>query len=291
MKIVKILGGLGNQMFQYAFYIALCQRHTDEEIKIDLNSFRGYRLHNGFEVERIFRLPPAPRSSIADLLKLAWPYLHYRLWQLGSRVLPQRSSMCVEARNMAYCPQVFDDEGDTYYDGYWQDDRYFAEAIDEVKRAFSFPPFADVRNIEIAQVIQSSHSVGIHIRRGDYLKHKKYAGTCPASYYDAALQTILRQHTVDNIYVFCNDRTWYGTHIAPLLQDYDVTYVDWNLRQDSYRDMQLMSLCQHLIIANSTFSWWAAKLHQRDNGTIVAPKRWFAYDHYHVSLPEGWMAI
>lgn len=291
MKIVKILGGLGNQMFQYAHYIALRHRFPQEEVKIDLNNFRGYRCHNGFELEDIFGLPAAPRASLREVIRQAWPYFHYRAWQIGSRLLPRRKSMCVESQNMAFCPDALSRQGDTYYDGYWQDRRYFADAMEEVRKAFKFPPLAEEKNISVAEEMLTTKSVALHIRRGDYLKHKKYAGTCTVDYYAEAIKTINARNEVDGYYVFCNDATWYVSNIAPLLAGFKVTYVDWNREKLSFRDMQLMSMCKHMIIANSTFSWWAAMLHQHPDGTVIAPVKWFGLSDYHFSLPEEWIGV
>lgn len=279
-------------MFQYAFYIALKQRYPKEEVKIDLNSFKGYRSHNGFEVETIFGLPPALRASKKDIMRLSWPYFHYRIWQIASRILPRRSTMCVEPQNMEFCEnaKIFRNT-DTYYDGYWQDQRYFADAIDEVRQAFTFPQFTDIRNTATAQKITSSNSVALHIRRGDYLKHKKYAGTCSVDYYAQAINKINTLHDIDEYFIFCNDYAWYKENIAPLLASTKVTYINWNKKGESFRDMQLMSKCRHLIIANSTFSWWAAMLHQYPSGTIIAPAKWFGYENYHFHLPEDWIAL
>lgn len=292
MKIVKILGGLGNQMFQYAFYIALKRRYPKEEVKIDLNSFRGYTSHNGFEVERVFRLSPALRASKKDILRLTWPYFHYRIWQIASRILPHRSSMCVEPQNMEFCQNAITLRNtDTYYDGYWQDQRYFVDAIEEVRKTFTFPQFSNQRNTAIAQIISTTNSVALHIRRGDYLKHKKYEGTCSIDYYARAIEKISVLHDIDEYFVFCNDFEWYNDNIAPLLAGIKVTYINWNKHSESFRDMQLMSMCRHLIIANSTFSWWAAMLHKDSDGSIIAPAKWFGFENYHFHLPEDWIAL
>lgn len=291
MKIVKVLGGLGNQMFQYALYVALCKRYPDEEVKIDINSFRGYGLHNGYELEHIFDLCSAPRATWRDVVRLAWPYFHYRLWQLGSRLLWQRSTMFVEPQNMAFCPHFCACSGDTYYDGYWQDFRYFAEVMDEVRATYTFPPLTDAKNKAVAQQISSTRSVALHIRRGDYLKHKKYAGTCSKEYYVEAIRRMEELHVVDGYFIFCNDAEWFHENVAPLLAGRSVTMVDWNHGKHAFRDMQLMSMSRHLIIANSTFSWWAAMLHQPADCTIIAPKKWYAFEDYHSPILDQWEAL
>ena len=94
MKIVKILGGLGNQMFQYALFLSLKERFPHEQVMIDTSCFRNYPLHNGFEVDRIFA-QKAPVASWRNILKVAYPYPNYRFWKIGKYILPKRKPPCI----------------------------------------------------------------------------------------------------------------------------------------------------------------------------------------------------
>ena len=116
MKIVKILGGLGNQMFQYALFLSLKERFPHEQVMIDTSCFRNYPLHNGFEVDRIFA-QKAPVASWRDILKVAYPYPNYRFWKIGKYILPKRKTMCVERKNFSFDAAVLTRKGDCYYDG------------------------------------------------------------------------------------------------------------------------------------------------------------------------------
>ena len=124
MKIVKILGGLGNQMFQYALYLALEAYYKEEVIKIDTSCFRGYPLHNGYELKNIYGIN-ALEATFMDKLKIAYPYNHYRIWQIFKRILPKRKSMFLESKNEEFSENVFTQKDNCYYDGYWQNERYF----------------------------------------------------------------------------------------------------------------------------------------------------------------------
>lgn len=313
MKIVKILGGLGNQMFQYALYLSLRHHFPHDVVKVDLSCFRGYPPHNGFEVERVFGLPPAPRATLRDVLPLAWPLRHYRLWQIGRRLLPRRSTMCVEAPNMEHDPTVLALPGPRYYDGYWQDTRYFAAFAPAILRAYRFPPFSEPRNLELQRRMEPLTTASIHIRRGDYLQHPIYSGICTPTYYRRAIATLEARlsaqrassqrpcassqrppasgHPVDLYCVFCNDRAWFDAHILPLLHGRPYVYVDWNIRHLSFRDMQLMSLSSHNIIANSSFSWWGAMLNAHPDKIVIAPSRWLSMPDYRFQLPDGWLGV
>lgn len=124
MKIIKILGGLGNQMFQYALYISLKEQFPREQVMIDTSCFKGYPLHNGFEIDRIFS-QNAPVASWRDILKVAYPYPNYRFWQIGKYLLPQRKAMCVERKDFTFDTTALTRKGSCYYDGYWQHEEYF----------------------------------------------------------------------------------------------------------------------------------------------------------------------
>ena len=101
MKIVKILGGLGNQMFQYALSLSLREQFPHEQVMIDTSCFRNYPLHNGFEIDRIFA-QKALVASWKDILKVAYPYPNYRFWQIGKYILPKRKTMCVERKDFSF---------------------------------------------------------------------------------------------------------------------------------------------------------------------------------------------
>lgn len=106
MKIVNILGGLGNQMFQYALALAIKHQYgATSEVRIDPRAFRGYPIHNGYELKRIFKVS-IPEATVGEVMKVAYPFLNYRIWQL-CRLLPKRKAMIYEWKSMAYDERVF----------------------------------------------------------------------------------------------------------------------------------------------------------------------------------------
>ena len=110
MKIVKILGGLGNQMFQYALYLSLQESFPKERVALDLSSFHGYHLHNGFELENIFSVT-AQKASATDIMRIAYYYPNYLLWRIGKRLLPRRRGMCLESSTLRFDETVLTKEG------------------------------------------------------------------------------------------------------------------------------------------------------------------------------------
>ena len=289
MRIVKILGGLGNQMFQYAFLLALKKTYPSEEIKIDTSCFRGYPKHNGFELGKIFRLE-YEKAGFADLTRVAYPYFNYRLWQLGRRILPARKTMLREADSLNYCAEALHSERYKYFDGYWQDHRYFSGIENELREAFEFNPLGGEENCRLASLIGRGESASIHVRRGDYASNPLYAGICTPDYYRKGIERLLKDTTADLFCIFGDDGKWCKEYILPLLKDRDAVFVDWNKGSDSYLDMQLLSLCTHNLIANSSFSWWAAWLNRHAHKRVIGPRIWMNPGR-RMNYPEEWTTV
>lgn len=271
MRIVNIFGGLGNQMFQYALMKALEERFH-EPIWADTHLFYDYSRHNGLEIERIFPI----QLSIATkdcIKKLAYFAPNYNTHKLLKWLHIKKTSTIQEILSKPYHEDVFRDR-DTYYDGYWQDPKYFIGIEHLLSESFAFKLPLNEKNKRIHDIICSTTSVGIHVRRGDYLKKARYRGVCDMKYYTLAIQQVLQQMIQPHFYFFSNDIGWCKEHLTPLLPQDQYTFIDWNKETESYIDMQLMTQCKSLIIANSSFSWWAAYLNKRAN-LIIAPKTWF----------------
>ena len=290
MKIVRIIGGLGNQMFQYALALSLRQRFPSECIKIDTSLFNGYPLHNGFEIDQIFG-SNFERARFKDIIKIGWPLPHYRLWQVGSRILPSRKSMCVERSDYTLELARITEPTSILYDGYWQSGLYFKEYRAQILDAFSFPEFKDENNIGLLNLLQSKKTVSIHIRRGDYVQHPFFKDICTISYYKNAIKYIRNNAEIDLFCIFSNDIQWVKNNFSEELTDIETVFVDWNKGNDSFRDMQLMSVCNHNIIANSSFSWWGAWLNNNKDKIVVAPYKWMNKDLKSTPICESWIKI
>lgn len=288
MKIVKILGGLGNQMFQYALYLSLQETFPKERVMLDLSCFQGYHLHNGFELENIFSVTPQ-KASATDIMRIAYYYPNYLLWRIGKRLLPRRKGMCLESSTLRFDESVLRREGNRYFDGYWQDERYFAAYREKVLKAFTFPAFKRTENLSLLEKLDEN-SVALHVRRGDYVGNNLYQGICDLNYYRTAIKKMCAHVTPSLFCIFSNDITWCQQHLQPYLKA-PVVYVTWNTGVESYRDMQLMSCCAHNIIANSSFSWWGAWLNQNCGKVVIAPKKWLNMEECHFTLPASWIKI
>lgn len=288
MKIVNIIGGLGNQMFQYALYIALKETYKDECIKIDTSLFRGYNKHNGFELDRIFNIS-YETASLKDLLRLNFPFMNYRIWQIGRRITPNRKSTYKENKKISFDKNVFQKDKDFYYDGYWQNENYFIKFRDKVLETFSSKELLDIRNQELVIEIEKGNSASIHFRRGDYVGNKIYKNICDEEYYQRAIKILSKEKKIDKFYVFSDDIEWAISIMNKSQQEY--IPITWNKGKDSYKDMIVMSKCKHNIIANSSFSWWGAWLNKNEEKIVIAPKVWNNVNKEQEVVPNNWIKI
>lgn len=289
MKIVNIIGGLGNQMFQYALYKALQKKFPTEDVKIWTGAFRGYGKHNAYELERVFGLK-TEAASTAEMMHIAYPYVHYRLWQAGFHLLPQRRTMFKEQVFGHYYADVLERQGDCYYDGYWQNEKYFSDIRTELLKTF-VPTDIDEKNAETARQLATSNSVAIHVRHGDFLKLPVYRDICGLDYYQQAIAEIQHRTQVDTFCIFSNDMDWCREQIVPLLKGTAYIAADWNTGEKSYLDLYLMSQCRHNIIAHSSFSWWGAWLNQHNDKLVIGPRKWNNLKTSDFELSPEWFKI
>ena len=284
MKIIRFLGGLGNQMFQYACYKSL--RKTYPNVKADLNSFDIDTAHNGYELEEIFDLDIEKVSKLTggiyDIKNRKWKYRKIR------RIFGLKKYHKEEEKDFTYDPSIFYGSQSRYYSGFWQNEQYFIDVADEIRKDFCFRPISDQKNLETLKKIKESNSVSIHIRRGDYVNHPAFGGLCDKSYYQEAIKLIHSKVDLAALFVFSNDIEWCRTN----LEIPNAEFISWNKGKDSYIDMQLMSNCKHNIIANSSFSWWAAWLNNNYNKVVIGPKKWLHGDFDTSSLlPKTWIKL
>lgn len=289
MKIVNILGGLGNQMFEYAMYLALKDAHPEEEIKVCTRSFRGYGLHNGLEIQRVFNVE-LPEASLLELSKLAYPFFNYKTYQVMFHWLKQRKSMTKGLTSIAFSADEIRRTDSVFYDGYWQNENNFKHIRPSILEKFSFPVINDERNMELAKKLIEKNSVSIHIRRGDYLKEPIWC-VCDQNYYARGINYVMAKENVDLFCIFSDDIQWCREHIKNIAGGVEIAYVDWNKGRESFKDMQLMTYCKHNIIANSSFSWWGAWLGCREGKIVIAPSVWCNKPIVNDPICDNWVRL
>ena len=271
MKIVNIKGGLGNQMFQYAFAYVCKLKHPKEEVYIDVQHFSHYGLHNGFELNEVFeglKISIAPKEIIK---RIALYLPHYKWYRILRKLRFKKQTEYLEKQDFTYDAEALYINGDCYYDGYWQAYQYFTDYRKMLQAEFKFKKINE-QSLMLARNIDNEESVGLHVRKGDYTD-KGWGGICTIEYYTKAVTQILVQTKNPVFYIFSNDLNWCKQNILPLLDGRQCVLVDFNKGKESFCDMYLMAHCRYLVIANSTFSWWGAFLNQNAK-QIIAPYPW-----------------
>lgn len=280
MKLVIVKGGLGNQMFQYALFLSL--KDKKEKKIIDLSFFKSNNSHNGYELHRIFKIN---NENIVDKkLNL--------LEKIFRKIKRKVGLEKVIVDNFKYQNFNFLLKERIIFDGYWQSEKYFKSIENEIIKIYKFPEIKDRKNLEILERIKDKEAVSIHIRRGDYIGHPQLDGMAPLSYYESSIDYIKARVKSPIFLIFSNDIEWCKKNLP--LDNENVYYVDWNIKENSFRDMQLMSLCKHNIIPNSSFSWWGAWLNQNPKKIVVAPEKWFTDNSklpYQDIIPKSWIKI
>lgn len=283
MIVSNLIGGLGNQMFQYAAGMAYSKK-IGTDFKIDISDFGKYGLHNGFELEKLFGV-----NNIAlDLNGLGFGLYSSKTLR---RILRKLNNKNLFFRNyLSECSVEYFSEkkqAQLYLDGYWQDEKFFINAVPELKKIFRFRDHPS-RLDEISELINKSNSVALHIRRGDYITNKAAAsiyGVCDLNYYRRAIDFVKSRTKKPRFFVFSDDTEWAKNNF---IGD-DFLVVDQNRGEDSCWDMYLISLCTSAIISNSTFSWWGAWLGEGD-GHVIAPSKWFINRETNI-VPARWVKI
>jgi len=290
--VSQIIGGLGNQMFQYAAGRALSLR-LGQPLRLDISGFDGYGLHQGFELQRVFNCP-AETATEADVRSiLGWQFSPAvrRVLARPGMVAFRREGFVVEP-HFHYWTEINQVPRDCYLAGYWQSEQYFREAAPAIHADFTFKSLPANRNAELAEQIGQVNAVSLHVRRGDYVNNPKtnvVHGVCSLDYYRDAVQHVSSRVENPCFFIFSDDIPWVKEHLK---MDLPCQYVDHNCGAESYNDMRLMSLCRHHIIANSSFSWWGAWLNQNPGKIVVAPKKWFANDkNVNDLFPDGWVIL
>lgn len=291
MIIVEIQGGLGNQMFIYALGRRMALERN-VPLYLDLTWFntqdtRQYRLSYLNIQENIAPIDLVEQFRNQHILTR----VQRRLSKLRGK--DQHIRMLREKLNMWYqCDdEILNAYGHLYLRGYFQNIGYFKSISDLIQSEFRVKTLMDDRNAQVAQLIQSTNSVCLHIRRGDYVTQedtRNFHGVLTLSYYHKAIQLIADQHSDLHVFIFSDDVHWARNNLK---LSFPTTLMDFNGVEKDYEDLRLMSLCRHHIIANSSFSWWGAWL-ARENGIVIAPAQWVAnqnfdtkgllLDHWHV---------
>lgn len=254
MRILYLGGGLGNQIFEYAVYMYLKRKYPEDKLYTYYNK-KSFSEHNGLEITRFFQVdlphPPFFAKAVLGFFFILKKLFGCNKWtDTSGPIIQNENAICIA--------------------GYRDNKRYIPNNPDWLQ--FNTPELSQKNKVTLEK-INDSDSVFLHVRRGDYLapKYKKlFEGTCTLEYYNKAIELMKLKHPDATFFVFSNDMEWTKNNIFNLGKR--VVYVDWNQGDNSYLDMFLMSHCKAGIMANSTFSFWGAKIGSRKD--IIYPAKW-----------------
>jgi len=289
MIIIKMNGGLGNQLQQYALYEKL--KSLGKEVKLDISWF--YK-DMGKASRRELELEYFPKISFETCTGKEMQKI------VGSRGFLKKifeklkiTEKPIYIEHQMYDENIFAMEN-KILEGYWACEAYYADIIPLLQEKLEFPLSTNQKNVKMAERMKNCNSVSIHIRRGDYLTAENQAmfgGICTEEYYEKAISYIKENVSEPRFFVFSDDPTYAKKKYAG--EEY--TIVDINQGKDSFFDMYLMSQCKHNICANSTFSFWGARLNKNFEKQMVRPLKQKNCDWY---IPEkmkqlwmGWIFI
>lgn len=297
LVITRLIGGLGNQMFQYATGRALALR-GGAALKLDVTGFAAAGAHTKRRYELDSFSIHGGAASDADLARFGRtgkprsPRLDrvLRLFRFGR---PYGAWPIYREPHFHFDPAVPELRAPVYLDGYWQCERYFSDIAGVLRQEFTAKAPLDRENAALAEAIDAVNAVSLHVRRGDYASDpttNRVHGICSPDYYQRAVDYITTRTGAAHLFVFSDDRQWTRANLrfaAP------TTFVGANSPDCSYRDMQLMARCRHHIIANSSFSWWGAWLNRSDEKIVVAPRQWFGTSSNDTSdlIPANWVRL
>lgn len=292
--VVRLMGGLGNQMFQYAAGYAVAVKHGVPLL-----------LDRSFLDARPVGMTWTPRQLELDALSVPLVFADAELIAQLRKPVTQRGRQ----RLHKVLPGIFTDhrftersegfdarfdrsEPPVYLEGYWQNQGYFMDIAEELRRHLFLPKEApSPTNAALARAIRSERTASVHVRRGDYVGLAAgFHGTCSPAYYKAAMERMVTEAQVEHFYLFSDEPEWVAQNLE---LRYPHTIVSHNTGLQSHWDLWLMKQCRHHIIANSSFSWWGAWLDPRSDKQVIAPARWFQGKDVPSSaiLPPEWTAL
>ena len=290
MIISRVHGGFGNQLFQYAIAKSLSLKFCIP-FKLDLSPMSKYNLHNFDLAEFNIAFNVASPKDIKEIIPFSNNLIMRADRYIQKMGIPTFNNIYFEQE-----PFKFDDiklkTPSIYLYGYWQSYKYFNDYRSEIFSDVILKDCLDEKNLAVKSAIKETNSISIHIRRGDYVKNLKTAsvhGVIGVDYYHKAIDIMNDMVESPEYFIFSDDIEWAKENLR---DSGNFNYIDLNIDKKPVYDFELMRHCRHNIIANSTFSWWAAYLNNHTNKKIIAPKRWLNQNKVFEDLfPKEWLKI
>ena len=288
-EIIFLQGGLGNQMFQYAFYLS--RKKGNNNVEYHTKIILTQNQHNGFELNNLFNI--SNESNNFEYFKLKILLKGANLFSPNNDNFNILGTRLIKDSIPSTYITNFKLNWTNYYYGYWQTEKYFLDIRQDIIKTFRF----NLNNIsqktdEILQEIKRTNSVSIHIRGGDYLTSEQnriiYGNICTKEYYSRAIEIINSKIINPVFFVFTNEPALIPQYIKT---HHPIIVINHNKNIDSWQDMFLMSHCKHNIIANSSFSWWGAWLNENEGKIIISPSKFINSTKQTDIIPYSWIKI
>ncbi|MDP4150100.1 MAG: alpha-1,2-fucosyltransferase [Bacteroidota bacterium] len=259
-------------------------------------SKKSTNIHNGYELDKVFGIKY--RDTFANkILYLIYCMLEYKKFRVISKPVIRLLNLAGvtvinENNNYNFQPGILQPrKGLTFYAGGWHSEKYFREVRDEVLHCFQFDlSQVGATNLEILKDIRSRSSVSVHVRRGDFLdsnNYQKYGAVCTLNYFVCAIGKMKELVDAPHFFFFTNDYPWVRENFT----GEDVTIVNINAGADSWKDMFLISNCQHHIDSNGSFSWWSSYLNKDERKRVIVPKNFVNNEYFGDIYPENWIQL
>jgi rRNA maturation protein Nop10 len=273
--IVRLIGGMGNQLFQYAIGRTIAMRHRRTLVLDDvtLQAERTGTTRRAYALS-LLRI----RAELLSSVQIAGPGVVVRLIE---------ATRGFHSEVLQPCPFAH-----IYLDGFWQDERYFSSAKERLRRELRLRTVAAPSQWE-REIRDARSPVSVHVRRQDYLaRGGRHLGFVGKDYYDRAIRLLLRRVPDAHFFVFSDDVQWCRRNLR-FARPHSFIPNDRHMQERAHRDFGLMTLCRHFVIANSSYSWWPAWLASRPGSVVVAPRIWFRdvpSDSIAI-VPRGWTRL
>ncbi|MEI8390333.1 MAG: alpha-1,2-fucosyltransferase [bacterium] len=293
MIIAKLRGGLGNQMFIYAFARHLAHINNTD-LKLDLSYYTNY--HRDYELNHFDIIENIATEDEIKLLKKLKPkhneilsFIKYKLKNRPVKMLPDKSYILDDG--VSFIPEYMKLPDNVFLEGLFQSEKFFKDIRMIIKKEFTLTEPLQGKNLQFSNHIKSVNSVSLHVRRGDYITNQwamDNLGLCSLEYYQKAIEYIESNTEDPHFFLFSDEIEWVKKHLK-INSSY--TTVDGNNENTGYEDLRLMSLCNHHITANSSFSWWGAWLGHNHNKIVISPKNWFKLNIFDDKdlVPDNWI--
>ncbi len=299
--IVKMVGGLGNQLFQYAFARAISSR-LKTDFLLDIAAYREelrywpkgtlipeYYLHN-FKPEIHF-------AKARNMMGFVWLRRHYSFFDYIYGHLKHKGfsiPFYYREKMFAFDSSALSQKDSVYFDGFWQTEKYFKDIGDELRKELTLKNPLSPYSQGISDEIQKTNAVSLHVRRTVFVSDpaiSSFHGACSIDYYKKAIDYITKNVPSPHFFIFSDDYEWSAENFKWLPHPYTCVK---NGVDKNYEDIILMSRCKNHIIANSSFSWWGAWFNPNKDKIVIAPKKWFANAPKNNTidlLPEEWVKM